>query len=112
MATRGQKRHLVSLENPGGQVPDGDGGYTEVGVALQPPQMYAEIKPATVRDMERVFAGTVQSTASHMVTMDYHPQVTTKTRLWFGTRLFAITSVQNPEERNLELVLSCEEVVA
>lgn len=111
MATRGQKRHLVQLENPGVPVHDGDGGYTNVATALEPPEMYAEIKPATVRDMERVFAGTVQSTASHMVTMDYHPQVTTKTRLLFGTRTFAITSVQNPEEKNEDLVLACEEVV-
>jgi head-tail adaptor len=29
----------------------------------------------------------------------------------FGERIFAVTGVQNPEEKNVELVLACEEVV-
>jgi head-tail adaptor len=111
MATRGQKRHLVDLFGPGEEVPDGDGGYTQVPAALEPAQMYAEIKPATARDLERVVANTVQSKASHLVTMDYHPQVSTETRVHFGARIFAVTGVQNPEEKNVELVLACEEVV-
>jgi head-tail adaptor len=112
MATIGSKRHLVTLANPGTPVPDGDGGYTEVPAALSPASMYAEIKPATVRDLERVSAGTVLSTASHVVTMDYHSGVTTQTRVMFGTRTFSVTGIMNPEERNVETVLLCVEVVA
>lgn len=111
MATRGQKRHLVTLEKPGPPVSDNDGGYTNPPVALSPSSMRAEIKPATARDLERSVANTVQSTASHIVTMDYHPQVDTTTRLLFNGRTFQVTGVQNPEERNIELVLACEEVV-
>lgn len=111
MATRGQKRHLVTLRGPGTLVPDGDGGYTQVPTNLEPPTRYAEIKPATARDLERTIANAVQSKASHIVTMDYHPDVTTETTLLFGTRVFQVTGVQNPEERNIDLVLACEEVV-
>jgi SPP1 family predicted phage head-tail adaptor len=92
-------------------VPDGDGGFTDVPVPLSPPSLYAEIKPATARDLERLVSSTVQSTASHLVTIDYHPQVTTKTRVVFGARVFAVSGVTNPEERNRELVLACTEVV-
>ena len=111
MATRGQKRHLVTLQGPGTLVPDGDGGYTQVRANLDPPTAYAEIKPATARDLERTIANVVQSKASHIVTIDYHPGVTTETTLLFGTRVFQVAGVQNPEERNVDLVLACEELV-
>jgi SPP1 family predicted phage head-tail adaptor len=111
MATRGQKRHVVTLENPGPPVSDGSGGFTESWTPLSPPTMRAEIKPATARDLERVVANAVESTASHLVTMDYHRGITTETRITFGTRVFTMDGVQNPEERNITLVLACTEVV-
>lgn len=107
----GALRHLVTLEGPGTAVPDGRGGYTQVPTPLSPSQVWAEIKPATARDLERRMASTVQSTASHIVTMRYHPQVNTTTRITFGTRVFNVTGVQNIDERNVELVIAVEEVV-
>lgn len=116
LATRGQKRHLVQLFGPGEEVPDGDGGFTQAPVALVPPAMMADIRPATARDLERVVANAVQSSASHIITMDYHPQVNTETAVHFTvagvTRRFTVAGVQNPEEKNRESVLACEEVVA
>ena len=112
MVARGKKRHWVTLSEPGEPVPDGEGGFTETPVALSPPGMYAEIKPATARDLERVTAGAVQATATHLVTMDYHPEVTTETIVTFGTRTFSVTGIQNPDERDRELVLVCTESVA
>lgn len=112
MATRGQRRHLVTLENPGTPVPDGSGGFTESWAALSPATRYAEIKPATARDLERVVSNAVESTASHLLTMDYHSGITTETRITFGTRVFTVDGVQNPEERNIDLVLACTEVVS
>jgi SPP1 family predicted phage head-tail adaptor len=73
--------------------------------------MAASIVPATQRDLERLVAGTVQSSATHVVTIDYHPQVTTQTQVLFNGRTLHVNSVQNLEERNIELVLICEEVV-
>lgn len=107
----GALRHRVIIENPGGAVPDGDGGYTEVETAAQPSPIWASIVPATARDLERVIAGTVQSAATHIVTVRYHSGITTKTRLRFGSRIFSVTGVQNQDERNVELKLTCEEIV-
>jgi head-tail adaptor len=118
----GTLRHLVTLDSPGTPVPDGDGGFTQAWTPLSPPEVWASILPATARDLERVVANTVQAAASHLVGMRYHSGVTTKTRITkgprntdgtlpAGSREFQVTSVQNPEERNVELVLTCTERV-
>jgi len=107
----GQRRHLVTLSNPAAPVADGDGGFTEASSALSPASVWAEIKPATVKNLERVVANTVQAQASHLVTLPYHDGITTETKVTYGTRVFSVTGIANPEERNLELVLLCQEVV-
>lgn len=107
----GNLRHQVTLENPGPRVPDAEGGYTEAWTPLTPSPVWASIQPATARDLERRVASTMQSTATHIVTMRFHPQVTTKTRLTFGNRVFFVSGVQNTDERNVELVLACQEIV-
>lgn len=116
MATRGQRIHKVTLENPT-RVGDGE-GYTETWVALSPPFVYAEIKTATARDLERVVANAVQSTASHIVTCDYHSGVTTQTRLaWVGPRdgrahVAVVAGIQDPDGTNVDMVLAVEEVLS
>lgn len=106
-----QRRHLVLLQNPGPSVPDGEGGYTQTWTDLIPPTLYVQIVAATARDLERVAAGTVLSTATHIVTGPYHPDVTTQTRILFADRIFNVTGVSDPEERQIEMVLVCVEVV-
>jgi head-tail adaptor len=113
----GQLRHRVTLTNPGTPVADGDGGYTETFTALSPATVSAAIKPATARDLERVAGGTVMSTASHLITMRFHPGVTTETKVAWTTKdgrthTANVTGVQNTDERSIELVLTCVEVVA
>src|SRR5687768_11510280 len=110
MATRGQKRHLVTLEGPGPLVPDGDAGWTHSWVTLGSP-MRAEIKPATARDLERISAGTVLSIATHIITMDYRSDVTLQTRVLFDGRTFSVVGKFNPDERKIDLVLTCVEIV-
>lgn len=116
----GSLRHRVTLENPGKAASDGDGGFTTPWTPLSPPEVWASIMPATARDLERVLANTVQSTASHIVTIRFLEGVTTKTRLTkgprnadgtlpAGSREFHVTGIQNPEERNVSLVLACVE---
>lgn len=108
----------VTLENPSAPVSDNDGGFT----TLWPPsggttlaKVWASVQPATARDLERVVAGTVQSNASHLVTVRYIPGVTTKTRVIFhdtvGDRTFSVTGIHDPDERHISLVLACQEVV-
>lgn len=102
----------MTLDNPGAAVPDGDGGFTYPLTPLSPATAWAEIKPATSRDLERVTADTVLSTASHVITMDYHAGVTTKTRITFEGRVFNVTGVSDPEERHIDTIAVCVEVVA
>ena len=108
----GLRRHRVQLQSPGAAVSDGDGGVTQEWADLDPARVYAEIKPATAKDLERVASGTVISTASHVVTFPYHPQVSLSTRIIFGTRVFSVTGVSNPEERHVETICVCVELVA
>jgi head-tail adaptor len=108
---RGEYRHTVLLQNPGPPVPDGDGGYTQSWTDLVPPTWRVSIEPATARDLERVAAGSVISSASHIVRGDFHPDVTTETRIVFNGRLLSITGKQSPEERNVTMELVAVEVV-
>lgn len=78
-----------------------------------------EIRPATAGNMERVVAASVQTNASHIVSMRFFPDatnpalpgVTTKMRFRDGTQVLSITSVTNPDGRRIEHVLTCTEHV-
>jgi len=114
MTTAGLRDKLVTLENPGGTVPDGEGGYIEGWEPLDPPELYAHIAPATQADLERAASGTVISTATHLIHVPYHPGVTVLTRLRYPEpdrpeRTFQVTSVRNPDEADRELVIVAEE---
>jgi len=108
----GARPHRVRFEQPGPPVPDGEGGWTESWLPLTPPEMFAEIRPLTAMDFEQDVPGTILAIATHVVTCPHHPQVTTKTRLLFNGREFSIEAVANREERSIELVLLCKEVVS
>lgn len=110
--TIGAHRHLVLLQNPGPAVPDGDGNFTQPWEDLSPSTWYCAITPATARDLERVAAGTVLSTGMSIVTGRHHPGITTQTRLVFNGRTLAVTGVGNPEERNIQTIAVCVEIVA
>jgi len=107
----GQRRCRVQLQSPGPGVSDGDGGVTQTWTDLVPATRYAELKPATARDLERVAAGTIIGTASHIVTFPYHAGVTLQTRIVFRGRVFQVTGVSNPEERNVETICVCVELL-
>lgn len=104
--------HRVTLQNPGPTAPDSEGGSTNTWIDLVPAAVSASIRPATQADLERVTAGTVMSTASHVVTMPYHAGVTTQTRIIFNGRTFYVKGVANPDERNVDTIAVCQEIVA
>lgn len=108
----GALRHSIVLENPGTPTADNDGGFTQTWTALTPSPVPAAITPASARDLERLAAGTVLSTASHVITMRYHSGVTTQTRVTFGTRQFSVVGVINPDERNEWTVVTAVEIVS
>jgi len=107
----GTHRHLVTVQGPTAPVADGDGGSTVTWVNLVPPTWYCSIDPATARDLERVAAGSVISTASHIITGRYHPQITVATRIVFETRVFEVTGVSNPEEREIRTIVTAVELL-
>ena len=107
----GTHRHVVTVQGQGTPVPDGDGGYTESWTNLVPATWRCSIVPATARDLERITAGTVIATATHIVSGRYHPQIAISTRLVFGTRLFSVTGVSDPEERHIETICTAVELL-
>jgi head-tail adaptor len=90
---------------------DGEGGFTESPSALNPSSTWANVATATPGNMKRLMAGTVESSATHVVTMPYHSGVTTKTTIAFGTRTFRVVGVANPNERNIETICACVEII-
>jgi Bacteriophage head-tail adaptor len=111
MARIGTYRHRVLLQNPGPPIPDGAGGYSQSWADLVPAVIDVNVQAATARAVEYLAAGTLAASASHVVTGRHHPGVTTQTRVIFGARIFHVTGVANPEERDLEMVLMCQEQV-
>lgn len=108
---RGQKRHLVTVETAGPLVPDGQGGYTPNWLALDPPQMWASIEGPPGED-EAVAGNVERARVSHTVEMDYHPDVTLQSRIVLEDgRILSVRGLVNVEERSIELVLSCEEII-
>jgi head-tail adaptor len=108
---RGAYPHLVTVQNPGAPVPDGDGGYTQTWTDGTPATWHVSIVPATQADLERLAAGTVISSASHVVRGDFRPDVTTLTRLTLGAQVFAITGTVNVDLRSVDMLCGAVEVV-
>lgn len=109
-------RHRVTLRNPDGPpVPDGDGGFTQAFTTLAD-RLPAAVEPAPARTLERGVAGTVASSASHLVTVRYLEGVSTLTQAIFHDgrtdRLLSVTGAHDTEGRHVELALDCVEVVA
>jgi head-tail adaptor len=90
----GALRHYVRLDDP---VEDG------TPVVFNPDYVWASILPAAPGAFD-------ENKTTHIVTMRYHPQVTFNTRILHRDRQLFVRGIQNVEERNLELVLLCEEV--
>lgn len=102
----GKLRRRITLERLE-QVPDGGGGYTETWVALA--TLWAAVEP--LRGNERFQAQQVSNTLTHKVTIRYRAGVTPKMRIVYGSHVFAIEAVIDPEERHERLELLCSEVV-
>jgi len=109
----GRRIHRLTVSNPGEEIPDGMGGYTTVPAILG--DVNGEVIPATVRDMERSVGVAVQATASHLVTIPYLAGVTVASTIVFHDggrdRAFTISGLSDPDERHIQLVCACEEVL-
>jgi hypothetical protein len=105
---RGDRRHLVTFQNPGPTAP-------VTWIDLVPATWFVTLSLLTGDDIG-VFiepaAGTPISSATWLVRGDWHPQVTTRTRMLFQSQVFAITSVDNVEMRGVEMACHAVQLVA
>lgn len=106
----GARPHRVLLQNPGAPIPNGDGSYTLAWTDLEPFAVSAAIEAAPQPQQERAAQGTTMTTATHVVRIPFHKQVTERTRVLFNGRRFNVSAVTNPDESNAESVLVCEEM--
>ena len=111
------RRHRrITLSSPGAPVPDGDGGYTQTETPLDPPALFAHVRPASARDMEQIAGATTLPTATHLVSVPYHAGITTETVIRLEAhpkpaRVLKVVYVGNPDERDATLELICAEQV-
>jgi SPP1 family predicted phage head-tail adaptor len=110
--TINEKRTRIGLQGPTGPpIPDADGGHTQGYADLDPPGAQASIAPATARNLERSAAGSTLALATHLITIWYRPDVTTKTRVSIPpARLLNVLSVTDPAGDQRELALVCTEI--
>ena len=99
--TRGDRRHLVTFQNPGPIV-----AQVQTWIDLVPATWNVSLSLLTGDDIGvyvEPAAGTPISSATWLVRGDFHPQVNTRTRMWFESQVFAITSVDNVEMRSVDM---------
>ena len=116
MMPAGRRTKFVTLENPGAPVPDGAGGYTETWAPLDPPAAWVALDQLSGADLERHTADTIVTSATHSITLPYHPGVTVQTRVTYvdpdrGWRVFQVVGLQDPGEARRELVLVAAETL-
>lgn len=104
----GKLRHRITIQSES-ETADGAGGYGLAWTDLA--TVWASVEPLSGRELRQ--ADQVQDETTHQVTIRYRSDVVPigKYRISFGTRRFNVTSVINPDERNVSLTLMCEEGV-
>ena len=105
---RGDRRHLVTFQDPGPTEP-------VTWIDLVPATWHVSLSLLTGDDIGffvEPSAGTPISSATYAVRGDFHPGVTTQTRMILGAQTFAITSVDNIEMRGVAMDCRAVQVVA
>ena len=102
----GQLRHKVIIQE---NTPSRDGYGAEVESWSDFATIWAAIEP--IRGREFWESQQINAEVTARITIRYLSVVTPKMRVKYGTRIFGIISVINPEERNRELQLMVKEAV-
>ena len=97
-------KHRLTLQSKV-RTTDGQGGYTEAWSHVA--DLWAFIEPS--KGYERIYAMQAQTPITHRVTIRYRAGITTAMRLLYGSRVFEIKEIINPEEANVSLRLLCLE---
>lgn len=109
-------RQTATLATVGTPVADGDGGWTQPLIALDPADWRCAIEAASVSSAERSFADTVIAQASYIMRGRFHSGITTKTQVQWTDRAGAVHTanvidVDDPEGAGVETVIAVVEVM-
>ncbi len=105
-------RHRLTLQEEV-KTPDGAGGYIRSWQNVA--DLWAEISPISTKVIygsEKLFAGQMQASLSHKITIRYRSGLSTAMRLLFENRLFNIRTISNTQENKDIIELLVEEGVA
>ncbi len=103
----GQLRHLITLKAPS-DVTDAIGGTARTWSAYsRSTDLWARIQP--VSGKERMEWDQSLGTLTHRVTIRYIRAVDVGNQVHYGTRVFEVMSVVDPDERGISLQLMCKE---
>jgi len=112
-------KFLARVQSPGAPTPDGEGGFIETWVDLDPATWWCSIENAAARNLERSIAKTIEATASHLLRGDYHPGITTPCRILVPdveepatTKRYDVTSVAREHEGRRRLIVFAAEYIA
>jgi SPP1 family predicted phage head-tail adaptor len=99
---------LIQAENP---TTDAGGGQTDPWAS---PTLVAAVRACIepLRGFEKLRAMQLEDSISHKITIRFRSGLTAKMRIVFGTRLFNIRAIIDPEERNRWLEIFADEGVA
>ncbi len=102
----GKLRHIITIEKLSDGTSDGMGNNIQSWEAVYT-NIPALVSPISAKE---AFIGEKNQIAiSHRITMRYAPNVDSDCRIVFGTRVFSIQGVINPDERNIELMIGAKE---
>lgn len=110
-ASAGRRRHRVTVQGPATEGADSDGNAVQTWTDLQPPTLMVSIEAPTASELERFSHGTIVAGRTLMVSCLFHPGITTKSRLLFGTRILSVAGVDVSEQVPRQLTLVCTEEV-
>lgn len=102
----GKLRHRVTIQqvtetrSATGAVVEAWGDVADVWAAVEP-----------LRGREFFASKEFQAQVDTRIRIRYYPGVIPKMRVLWGTRIYLVDSVINPEERDKELQLMCREIV-
>ncbi len=100
----GDLRHKIALFSPTrGENDAGETGVVWTYVRHQ----QAQVKPLRAWEVER--ARQVQTNRTHLIRVRYANDIAPDWRIEWDGRIFNIKGIVNPEERDIELEISCEE---
>lgn len=106
MSRNGEKRNFVELQNLSATTAAGSRGQSTKTFSTVE-RIWASITQLSGREL--INAREIQDSATHTIEIHYTANCTNDSRIVFGSRVFGIESVDNVEERNLDMVLIATE---